>query len=194
MAVNIFVPEAVSVTETRQGIAGFFVTKAWLAFFNQMADLMRRISATGTRGGVVVTDDDGLAQVVLNEMDTPEFDAGDFTADTGSWDVEDADVVTYAYSILGRMMTVAFTVVETSVSGGPTVLSILIPQDRVSAKEISNPVIVSDNGDPYEVAMATVTASGTTIDIELLDGSAFADATDTTEIRGEITFEMEPEA
>lgn len=192
MPTRIFVPESQAVTESRSRLVGGFVTRTWLAFFTQIADLLNRISRTGTAQGVVVTDDDGVAQVVLNEMDTPAFSAGAFTADAGSWTVGAADVVTYAFARLGRMMTVAFTLQNTTVAGGPAVLRIVIPESRTAAKTISNPVVIVDDGDP-EIGEARVTAAGDLIEITRIDGSTFSAATDSTGVRGEITFELNPE-
>ena len=124
---------------------------------------------------------------------TPAFSAGDFTG-SGSmtWTVAEADVVTYAYTIINKMMTVSFDIRTTTVAGTPsTTFSITIPASKVSTKPMFSTVFVFDNSaSAASPCYAAVAASGTTIDIALLAGGNFAASTNLTYVRGQITFEI----
>src|SRR3990167_787127 len=69
---------------------------------------------------------------------TPTFSAGDFTA-SGSmtWTVDAGDVVTYAYTIINKVMTVLFYIDPTTVGGTPsTSLQIAIPANKTATKAV----------------------------------------------------------
>jgi hypothetical protein len=197
MPLNIYVPEKHALTELQAGTAlnprprYANITKPWLALFLQFADLLRRISATGTVGGVVVTDENGLAQVVLNEMDGVAYAGGDFTATGGTWTVEAGDVLTYALARLGRMVTLAWWLNDTTIAGAPTELQILLPDSLLAQKSIRTLCELVDDGTPA-VGVAWVAAGNHQLHIQRLDGAALTVSTDNTDIRGVITFEVEP--
>ena len=122
---------------------------------------------------------------------TPAFSAGDFTANGSmTWTVAAGDVTTYAYTIDGKRMTVVFTLVNTTVGGTPnTTLQIVIPASKTATKTVSNAVWIDDNTTGV-IGYATVTASGTTIGIKLMAGGNFGSGGDTTDVQGQITFEI----
>jgi hypothetical protein len=56
---------------------------------------------------------------------------------TGSWSASGGDVVTFAYQVLGKRMTVAFYINSATVSGNPSALKIQIPAGRSAAKDMA---------------------------------------------------------
>ena len=123
---------------------------------------------------------------------TPAFSAGNFTA-SGSmtWTVESADVLTYAYNIIGKQMTVAF-VIGTSTVGGTLSnrLNIAIPASKVATKRMETRLgQILDAGVASE-GFCVVEASGTTIGIFLQTGGNFSAGTNNVWATGTITFEI----
>jgi hypothetical protein len=121
------------------------------------------------------------------------FNAADFTASTGNWTVDSADAITYASSIVGKTMTVAFEIVSTDVSATPTELQLVIPGGFTAAKKVRNPVIVSDAGGAAVISYAQVAASGTVISVfpTVNGGNWTLTAGDNTAVIGTITFEVQ---
>jgi hypothetical protein len=121
---------------------------------------------------------------------TPTYSAGHFTG-SGSitWSVDEGDVRTYAARRVKNTMTVVFSIVTSSVTGSGTQLRLDIPGTRTAAKYTVNPVYILDNGN-REVGFAHVNISSGNIFIELVDSTTWAAASDTTEVYGEITFEL----
>jgi hypothetical protein len=121
------------------------------------------------------------------------FNAADFTASTGNWTVDSADAITYASSIVGKTMTVAFEIVSTDVSATPTELQMVIPGGFTAAKKVRNPVIVSDAGGAAVISYAQVAASGTVISVfpTVNGGNWTLTAGDNTAVIGQITFEVQ---
>jgi hypothetical protein len=122
---------------------------------------------------------------------SPAYDHDNFTASGSTiWDVGQADVATYAYTLLNKTMTVSFTLNGTSVGGTPGyVLKIKIPNGKISTKAVNNMVRLTDNLQPT-LAWAYTDAGGTTINIQRLDYSTFSPAADTTTVQGQITLEV----
>lgn len=123
---------------------------------------------------------------------TPSFSAGNFTANNSmTWTVGSGDVATYAYTIQGKTMTVAFGLNTTSVGGTPsTELRIAIPAGKTATKVIVNAVMALDNGAIVNDAYAITPAGGTYIAIGKYTGANWSAATDSTYIGGQITFEI----
>lgn len=122
---------------------------------------------------------------------TPSFSAGDFTA-SGSmtWTVAAGDVTTYAYIVNGKMMTVMFSIVTSTVGGTPsTALRIAIPASKTATKQTANPCYIVD-ANTATTGFALVSASGTTIGISRTDGANFGASTNQTNLEGQITFEI----
>ena len=135
-----------------------------------------------------------LNSYTVGTWTTPTFSAGDYTASAGgggeAWTVASGDVTTLAYTIIGKMMTVAWYIVTTTVAGTPVVLSIKVPASKTVAKTMVNACYGIDNG-TRTTAVAQVTASGTTIDIRRSDAVGWTNCTDLTHQRGQITFEIQ---
>lgn len=132
-----------------------------------------------------------IADTISPAWTTPSFNAGNFTASGAmTWTVASGDVVTYAYQVIGKRMTVMFHLGTTTVGGSVnTELFIAIPGGKTATKAVTNPIWLSDNG-TKQIAKCSVDASGTTINISKADETNFTLATDTTAVRGEITFEI----
>jgi hypothetical protein len=123
---------------------------------------------------------------------TPAYNAADFTAQGAmTWTVDAGDVITFAYTISGKRMTVAFLFATTTIGGTPSFrLRFKIPSAKVAAKTTVNPVWVSNNGVALAGGYAQVDPAGTTIDIYLLAQGNFAAGTNNNYIYGQITFEI----
>lgn len=149
-------------------------------------------------GGTPIPDKIGRAGIIerdrtvpLGAFTTPAFDSGDFTAATGDWTVASGDAITYAYTLVGKMLTLMFYLDSTTVSATPAYLSILIPGGHTAAKRTMNPIIVTDNSSTKQLGAAFVLAGAT--DVRLYSSAAFgawATSTDATSVFGQISFEI----
>lgn len=122
---------------------------------------------------------------------TPTYAGASYTASSGTWTVDSGDVSTQAYYLRGRSLTVAWILGATSASATPT--NLIIGNGAwggfTVAKAILNTVLYNDNGAGNVVGFAQVSAAGTSIPINKLTGT-FSIATNTTNVLGEITFEV----
>lgn len=124
---------------------------------------------------------------------TPSFSAGDFTANGSmTWTVAAGDVTTYAYIVNGKMMTVNFYLVSTTVAGTPnTTLQIAIPGSKTATKSALTSCAYIDNSGTQSIGICNVAASGTVIRITKADGTTnWTASTDGTSVYGSITFEI----
>ena len=132
--------------------------------------------------------------VPIGEWTTPTFAAGDFTSDSGTWDVGSGDVTTYEYTIIGKMMTVNFVLGSTTTTGTPNNLRIKIPGGFTSAKAAQALWIGNNNGGAYaNTHLAFVNAAGGTnifLFVDLTGASNFAAGANNTNVSGSITFEV----
>ena len=79
---------------------------------------------------------------------TVPYNSGDFTG-SGSmtWTVESADLKTFTYIQLGKLVKVAIVIEDSSVGGTPAgTLSIALPAGFVAAKTTLFPAFIKDNG------------------------------------------------
>jgi hypothetical protein len=120
---------------------------------------------------------------------TPTFDAGAFTASAGTWTVDSADRVTLSYILSGKTMTVSFVINGTSVSATPSTLSIAIPGGFAAAKRVETTGFCIDGGTNQSLMIQTL-ASNSVINLYKFNGNWSA-STDTTAVRGQITFEIQ---
>ena len=119
------------------------------------------------------------------------FNAGDYTAQSGTWTVGSGDVNSFNYLLLGKMMTVTFNLVTTSVSATPVDLRILVPAGKTISKRADTAGICSDNGGTRTYCQI-VAASGTSLQIFFPAGAAtWAASTNATDVTGETTFEVQ---
>lgn len=87
-----------------------------------------------------------IAAVILDPIDTlvasfaapvwvtPTFNAGYFFPTAGSWTVDAADVVTFAYTVNGKTYTLNVYLQTTSTAGTPPILRITLPGGYTIAK------------------------------------------------------------
>ncbi len=130
----------------------------------------------------------------LGRWTTPTFADGDFLAVGGgnTWTLAAGDVDAYQYMRTGdKTMTVNFYLSSTTVGGTPTTLTIAIPNSYVAADSALASCYLVDNGGTAETGVCKVDAAGTVIEIEQIDGAAFGASTNTTDVRGQITFEIQ---
>jgi len=176
---------------------GYFDTLKSVA--GKVFTYLASITLTGTDGKTItVTQDTALDEAVAmsskltipGAWTTPVFDAGSFTALSGTWTVEAADVVTYAYSIMGKRMRVAFTIESTTITAGSERMLIKIPASKTATKTIYSdgiPWIIS-NGSVIS-GRCRVDAASTFIQI-LPDAGTFAGGTNNNGVYGGIEFEI----
>lgn len=122
---------------------------------------------------------------------TVDYAAGLFTASGAmSWTVAAGDLITLAYVLHGKRLEVA-VVIRTATVGGvvSTQLRIALPAGFVAARDMTVPVWVTDNG-TKAIGVATVSAGGTVIAIEKVDGSNWTLATNANGVEGVIALEV----
>ena len=124
---------------------------------------------------------------------TPSYNAGDFTASAGTWTVDSGDVITYAYTTVHKLMTVAFEIHTTDVSATPVTLRIAVPGGATIAKQMRN-VITVINAGAAATSGNVVAIAGTTYlscYVDFTGTSTWtATAADNTYVLGQITFEV----
>ena len=129
----------------------------------------------------------------MGEWTSVAYNASNFTTSGGTWTVESADQVTLAYTLVGKTMTIAFVLNNTSVSTAGATLSIAIPDGFTAARTTfgaSAPPV--DNGSAVTGGTIQVASAGATVMlVSKLGGAAWADSTINTSVRGELTFEVQ---
>ncbi len=119
------------------------------------------------------------------------YTAGDFTGNGAmTWTVEAGDLLTFAYMLVGKTVTVAVFIVTTTVGGTPnTTLQVKIPGSLVATKDmmVAGPVV--DNS-TYGMGRISVAPSGTNIVIQKSDVTNWAAATNTTAVAFVFSFQI----
>lgn len=122
---------------------------------------------------------------------TPTFAAGNFTASTGDWTVDSADVTTHAYYLRGRTLTLSVVIQTTDVNATPADLQLVIPGGFTAAKQVLAFVDLIDAG-TRQYGLARATAASTTVAFSQGDAGNFTTtSSDNTYVRGQITFEVQ---
>lgn len=129
---------------------------------------------------------------MLAAWTVPAFSAGVFTAGGAqTWTVASGDVANFRYRLVGKTMTLAFSLDTTTVGGvANPLLQITIPGGNTAAAPFNNSIHVNDNG-THVAGVASTSTGDTHIYLSKLDFSNFAAAANTTGIYGEITFEIQ---
>lgn len=110
--------------------------------------------------------------------------SGNFTADSGSWTVDSADQITFAYTYLHPGAVLVQVAVETtSVSATPTLLYIALP--FTARYRTSGSVAGTDNGTRTALHL-TIEAGAAFLSVRRADGATWATATNTTAVNGQI--------
>ena len=146
-------------------------------------------------GGLVLTDTAaGIKErgrsTALGEWTSPAFSAGDYTASTGNWTVDSGDVTTFAYILVGKMMTIMFQIQDTDVSATPSNLIRVIPGGFTATKTARNTFVYQDAGGANTVGLVSITGGTTSINFAKLSGNWSTTAADNTAVLGQITFEV----
>lgn len=124
---------------------------------------------------------------------SPGFATGLFVSNAGTWTVDvPGDVVTLAFYLKGRALTVAWFLNTTSTGGGVgSDLNFPIPNSLVSAKAMTTPIQTGDNN-VSAVGLGVVAAAGLVIINRLINSAAWTNAVaNLTFVRGELTFEVQ---
>jgi hypothetical protein len=132
------------------------------------------------------------AGFVSYETGTVVYSAGNFTA-LGSmiWTVDAGDVTTYAYNIVYKTMTVYISLNNTSISGTPAAsLIIKIPNGKLSANTLSMPIFLYNNS-IYQTGIADIVTGSNNISIYNAGLTNWTASTNTTIVRGSLTFEIQ---
>ena len=122
---------------------------------------------------------------------TATFAAGNYSATT--WTVASGDVTTAAYYLEGRKLTFSFYIIDTTMSGTPSSLSVLNGawgSFTATKAMLTGAGVASNNGGALETTTISVGASGTNIGIAQLDAGTWTNATDNTDLYGQISFEV----
>jgi hypothetical protein len=121
---------------------------------------------------------------------TPTFSAADYTASGGgSWTVGAGDITTLLFQQRGRVLTVAWDISFTSVSGLPVALQRVIPGGLQAASVIYAPSLAAQSGVGTNGKCQVI--PGTTIYYYRdLVGTAWADSVELTTIQGSFTFQV----
>jgi len=177
---------------------GYFDTLKSVA--GKVFTYLASITLTGTDGKTITcTQNTSLDEAVAmsskltipGAWTTPAYDAGNFTA-SGSmtWTVEGADVKTYAYIIIGKIMHISFCIENTTVAGTPHVeLRIAIPAGKTANKQNTVPIYIMDN-EVRSFGIAFISPAGGQIICYKADISNWAASTNLTRVNGQITFEI----
>jgi len=127
----------------------------------------------------------------IGEWTAVPFNASDFIAEGGgTWTVQAADVITFAYSLVGKIIIVAFEIQTTDTSGTVSTLSIKIPGGFVPARTTrntitTNPAAGSNVG--FVVANATYNFLRCYANYA---GGGWGASTGGTHVWGQISFEV----
>lgn len=132
--------------------------------------------------------------IPMGEWIPVPYNAGDFTAITGTWTVDAADVLLFAYMLLGKTLFVTFNLQTTSVSATPTSLYLKIPGNFLAKTQMWGLVSVLDNTGTYEAGVAYVGVNNILNQISLqrqsYGSTNWSTAVNATSIRGTIAFEI----
>lgn len=134
-----------------------------------------------------------LGTDVVGTWTTPTFDAGDFTASgSGTWTVASGDVTTYAYTIIGKMMVVMWSLDTTTVGGTPGYyLYLKIPAGKVATKACAAVHGYSQAGTPgFGSAYVNNALFGANIALGIVAGGAWSTGTNNAVTVGQIVFEI----
>lgn len=128
----------------------------------------------------------------MGEWTTPTFAAGDYTSDSGSWTVAAGDRTTGAYALVGKTLTLAFTVVTSDVGSTPGYLKLTIPGGYTASKTMGFPIRVQDNSATYTAGFARVTAGETFVRFYTsVNNGGWATSAASSGVEGVITFEIQ---
>lgn len=124
--------------------------------------------------------------VAIGEWTDVAYDAANFTvvSGTGTWTVAAGDQGVYAYTLVGKTLTVIATLDATSVTTTVLFAGIAVPGGFASAKHVWGIAYLYDNSSTvFSVATAQVLAAGTVIRVFKSDQSTFLASANNTYLR-----------
>lgn len=131
----------------------------------------------------------------MGEWTSVSFNAANFSASTGNWTLQSGDQVTFAYTLVGKTMTVVFEFDGTDTSAVALTLGVAIPGGFTAAKRTRSIIQTIDNGGAAQAGVAFVNAAGTVINFQsTVAGGGWANTgglANNTYVRGQITFEVQ---
>jgi hypothetical protein len=160
-------------------------------------DVFSNASASGVSVTGAVTTTSSITErsraTPMGEWTTPAYNAANFTASAGTWTVDSGDVISYAYTLVGKTMTVVFDIDTTDVSATPANLLAAIPGGFIAARGTRTMIQVINAGGTAAVGVALVQAGGTSILFAstAAGGGWTTTAGDNTYLFGQITFEIQ---
>lgn len=127
--------------------------------------------------------------VAMGEWIAPAFNAANFAATGGgSWTVAAPGITTFAYTLVGKALTVQFIVGGTTILPVST-LTVAIPGGFVSAKTMTGTYIGWNPVTGTTIGYAIVMAGGNTIGLNNMTGNWGNNAV--TSVYTSITFEIQ---
>lgn len=118
------------------------------------------------------------------------YNAGNFTASAGAWTVASGDQTTFAYTLVGKTMVVAFSINTSDVTAAPVSLQIAIPGGVSVARQTIVPIRYEDAG-TAGIGYALVTSGNANILCRKANNAAWTTtAGNDTAVQGVITFEV----
>jgi len=128
------------------------------------------------------------------EWTTPAYSGANFIGGGSmTWTVDSGDVVTYQYTLIGKLITVVFRLLNTTVGGTlANTLSVRVPGGFTAAKTTVSPTLLyNDNGAGAVVGTLLITATNNAIGLNKLTLANWSASTNNTEVNGVITFEVQ---
>jgi hypothetical protein len=181
------------------GTVGFAHQSAGSAVANRLINFVTTGNTVLTGGsGALTYLYDGTTQrwrLIAYEMGASiavVYAGTNFTASSGTWTVASGDQAAYQYYMKGRLMTLIWSIISSSVSATPVALRLAIPGGMVPNVAIAGPFHITSNaGAAAVVGTARVLVSVGYVELWPTTGTtAWAVATDTTSSQGELTFEV----
>jgi hypothetical protein len=165
------------------------------AFNNGLRDVYISGAATGNVLDIKAGTYTASAGILTNSFGDDfwvdvSYTAGDFTASSGNWTVDNADIVYFRYKMHRNTMTIQFRADGTDVSATPTNLNVKIPNGMKAVNGGMGAARISDAGTATSGFCSVVTAA-TNINVFRTDAGAYTlTAADNTNVQFTITFEV----
>jgi hypothetical protein len=153
---------------------------------------------TGTTGTVI---NNAWKQEFYDQIDASlggtwtaiPYNPANFTAQAGTWTVEAADILNFSYTTIGKTMIINFFFESTSVLGATADLRAAIPAGKRAAAYTQQTCRAVNAGGAPTVGLVAVSPNGTYLEFypDLTASTTWTAATNTTRLRGLITFEIQ---
>jgi hypothetical protein len=122
---------------------------------------------------------------------SPAFSAAYFSGSGCTWTVSAGNVVTFAYSLQRKVLTLFFHLTNTSVTAsGGTILVITIPASLLAAKTIVCTAVFIRESGVAQAGYAYCVAGGNYVAVVKMNEQPWVTAS-TTQVSGQITFEVQ---